>query len=66
MPSRSSTFSCSPSCGIYPPGGLYYKLFGGNYGGHPEPYKFTVRVENKTIPLRRVSKTSPFSTSSIR
>jgi len=24
--------------GIYPPGGLYYKLFGGDYGGHPKPY----------------------------
>lgn len=33
--------------GIYPPGGLYYKLFGGDYGGHPKPYVFTVRVENK-------------------
>lgn len=37
--------------GIYPPGGLYYKLFGGDYGGHPEPYKFTVRVESKTHPI---------------
>jgi len=37
--------------GIYPPGGLYYKLFGGDYGGHPEPYKFTVRVENKNHPI---------------
>jgi len=37
--------------GIYPPGGLYYKLFGGDYGGHPEPYKFTVRVENKYHPI---------------
>lgn len=35
------------SQGIYPPGGLYYKLFGGDYGGHPKPYVFTVRVENK-------------------
>src|SRR5579863_1569952 len=37
--------------GIYPPGGLYYKLFGGDYGGHPEPYVFTVRVENKNHPI---------------
>jgi type 1 glutamine amidotransferase len=37
--------------GIYPPGGLYYKLFGGDYGGHHEPYKFTVRVENKNHPI---------------
>lgn len=37
--------------GIYPPGGLYYKLFGGDYGGHPEPYTFTVRVENKDHPI---------------
>lgn len=39
--------------GIYPPGGLYYKLFGGDYGGHPEPYMFTVRVENKNHPITR-------------
>jgi type 1 glutamine amidotransferase len=37
--------------GLYPPGGLYYKLFGGDYGGHPEPYTFTVRVENKNHPI---------------
>src|SRR5260370_15482641 len=37
--------------GIYPPGGLYYKLFGGDYGGHPKPYTFTVRVENKDHPI---------------
>jgi type 1 glutamine amidotransferase len=37
--------------GIYPPGGLYYKLFGGDYGGHPKPYTFTVRVENKNHPI---------------
>lgn len=37
--------------GIYPPGGLYYKLFGGDYGGHPEPYVFTVRIENKDHPI---------------
>jgi hypothetical protein len=37
--------------GIYPPGGLYYKLFGGDYGGHPKPYMFTVRIENKDHPV---------------
>ena len=37
--------------GIYPPNGLYYKLFGGDYGGHPKPYMFTVRIENKNHPL---------------
>jgi type 1 glutamine amidotransferase len=37
--------------GIYPPGGLYYKLFGGDYGGHPPPYTFTVRIENKNHPV---------------
>ena len=37
--------------GIYPAGGLYYKLFGGDYGGHPEPYVFTVRVEDKNHPV---------------
>jgi type 1 glutamine amidotransferase len=39
------------SQGIYPPGGLYYKLFGGDYGGHPKPYKFTVRIEDKSHPI---------------
>jgi len=39
--------------GIYPPGGLYYKLFGGDYGGHPKPYVFTVRIENKDHPVTR-------------
>jgi type 1 glutamine amidotransferase len=39
------------SQGIYPPGGLYYKLFGGDYGGHPKPYTFTVRIENKNHPV---------------
>lgn len=39
------------SQGIYPPGGLYYKLFGGDYGGHPRPYTFTVRVENTSHPI---------------
>lgn len=37
--------------GLYPPGGLYYKLFGGDYGGHPKPYVFTVRVEAKDHPI---------------
>jgi type 1 glutamine amidotransferase len=37
--------------GLYPPGGLYYKLFGGDYGGHPKPYVFTIRVENKNHPV---------------
>ena len=39
------------SHGIYPPHGLYYKLFGGDYGGHPEPAIFTVRVEDKGHPV---------------
>lgn len=39
------------SQGLYPPGGLYYKLFGGDYGGHPKPYVFTVRVDNKNHPI---------------
>ena len=37
--------------GIYPPDGLYYKLLGGDYGGHPDPAVFTVRVENKDHPV---------------
>ncbi len=36
---------------MYPPNGLYYKLFGGDFGGHPKPYTFTVRVENKSHPI---------------
>jgi len=39
------------SQGIYPPGGLYYKLFGGDYGGHPKPYLYTIRVENHEHPV---------------
>ena len=39
------------SQGLYPPDGLYYKLFGGDYGGHPEPYVFTVRVEDRDHPV---------------
>jgi type 1 glutamine amidotransferase len=37
--------------GLYPPGGLYYKLFGGDYGGHPDPTSFTVRIENQNHPV---------------
>ncbi len=37
--------------GLYPPGGLYYKLLGGDYGGHPAPYRFTVRVEDHHHPV---------------
>jgi hypothetical protein len=36
---------------MYPPNGLYYKLFGGDFGGHPKPYTFTIRVENKNHPI---------------
>jgi hypothetical protein len=39
------------SQGLYPAGGLYYKLFGGDYGGHPEPYTFTIRIEDKNHPI---------------
>ena len=39
------------SQGLYPPDGLYYKLFGGDYGGHPEPYVFTIRVEDRDHPV---------------
>ena len=39
------------SHGIYPQGGLYYKLFGGDYGGHPAPETFTIRIENKNHPI---------------
>jgi type 1 glutamine amidotransferase len=41
------------SQGIYPPGGLYYKLFGGDYGGHPKPYVFTVRIEDRNHPITK-------------
>jgi hypothetical protein len=37
--------------GLYPPGGLYYKLLGGDYGGHPDPALFTIRVEDKNHPI---------------
>ena len=36
---------------MYPPNGLYYKLFGGDFGGHPKPYTFALRVENKNHPI---------------
>jgi type 1 glutamine amidotransferase len=36
---------------MYPKGGLYYKLFGGDFGGHPSPYRFTIRIENKSHPI---------------
>ena len=39
------------SHGIYPPDGLYYQLFGGDYGGHPPPAEFTIRVEDKDHPI---------------
>ncbi|WP_041801545.1 ThuA domain-containing protein [Flagellimonas ruestringensis] len=39
------------SHGIYPPDGLYYEVFGGNYGGHPAPEEFMIRVEDKNHPI---------------
>jgi len=36
---------------MYPQNGLYYKLFGGDFGGHPKPYTFTIRIENKNHPI---------------
>src|SRR5437773_1929269 len=39
------------SQGLYPAGGLYYKLFGGDYGDHPKPYTFTIRIEDKNHPI---------------
>eukprot|EP01121_Diplochlamys_sp_Union-15-3_P018945 TRINITY_DN7017_c0_g1_i1.p1 TRINITY_DN7017_c0_g1~~TRINITY_DN7017_c0_g1_i1.p1 ORF type:complete len:318 (-),score=48.87 TRINITY_DN7017_c0_g1_i1:54-959(-) len=39
------------SQGFYPPGGYYYKIFGGDYGGHPLPYTFTIRIENSNHPV---------------
>jgi len=41
------------SHGLYPPDGPYYELFGGDYGGHPPPAKFTVRVEDPEHPITR-------------
>ncbi len=37
--------------GIYPPGGLYYELFGGDYGGHPAPATFSVEVVDPDHPI---------------
>lgn len=34
---------------FFPP--EYSKLAGGSFGGHPKPYTFTVRVENKNHPV---------------
>ena len=34
----------------YPPG-PYLKLFGGEFGGHPKPYVFSVRIENPNHPV---------------
>jgi len=39
--------------GYYPHGGYYYRIFGGDYNGHPPPYTFTVRVENHTHPITK-------------
>lgn len=41
------------SHGIYPENGLYYELFWGNYGGHPPPEEFTVRIEDHAHPITR-------------
>ena len=35
----------------YPPGGPYYQLFGGDFGGHHKPYTFTIRVTNPQHPI---------------
>lgn len=39
------------SHGLYPPDGLYYEIFGGDYGGHPAPEEFMIRIENKDHPI---------------
>jgi len=41
------------SHGIYPEGGPYYELFWGDYGGHPPPEEFTVRVEDHDHPITK-------------
>jgi len=41
------------SQGYYPAGGYYYRIFGGDFGGHPLPYNFMVRVENYTHPITK-------------
>ncbi len=39
------------SHGLYPPDGPYYELFGGDYGGHPPPEEFMIRIEDKDHPI---------------
>jgi len=39
--------------GLFPEDGPYYKLFGGDYGGHPPPATFAVRVEDTDHPITR-------------
>ena len=37
--------------GYYPAGGLYYELFGGDYGGHPAAAIYSVEVVNGDHPI---------------
>lgn len=39
------------SHGLYPPDGPFYEIFGGDYGGHPAPEEFMIRIENKDHPI---------------
>ena len=39
------------SHGLYPPDGPFYEIFGGDYGGHPPPEEFMIRIENKDHPI---------------
>lgn len=39
------------SHGLYPADGPYYDIFGGDYGGHPPPEEFMIRIENKDHPI---------------
>ena len=39
------------SHGLYPKGGPFYEIFDGDYGGHPEPEEFMIRIENKEHPI---------------
>ena len=39
------------SHGLYPPDGPYYEIFGGDYGGHPPPEEFMIRIDNKDHPI---------------
>lgn len=39
------------SHGLYPPNGPFYEIFGGDYGGHPAPEEFMIRIENKNHPI---------------